>query len=215
MITITINGQQYSHNATPAEEAALDAVWSARMGDLPPGEGQDSDTPISERPGYHATPAAYLQWAIAHSYTDGMDVAAVMAGALASWAGNPVEPSPDVPLSGEQLKTTLIAYAAEKRWRVATAGVIINGIPIPSDDTADARVRHAMADLADGVQTKPLTFVVGDIVVAANAAMFSAIRAAISQRWQTCYAVQGALVEGINDGTITSREQIDAANWPA
>ena len=169
----------------------------------------------SERPGYHETPTAYLQWAIEHSYTDGMDVAAVMAGALASWAGNPPESSPDVPLTGEQLKTALIAYAAEKRWRVATAGVVVNGVSIPSDDTADGRVRHALADLADGVQVEPLTFVVGGTGVAADAALFTAIRTAISQRWQSCYAVQGALVQGINAGTITSKEQIDAANWPA
>lgn len=209
MITITINGQQYSHNASPAEEAALDAVWSARMADLPPGEGQDADTPAAERPGYHATPTVYLQWAIEHSYTEGMDVAAVMAGALASWAGNPVEPSPDVPLSPEQEKQRLRAYAINKRWRVEIGGTTVNSIPVPTDDRAKLLLLGAANSMADG-SSAPLV-INGVNYGTLTKAQFQAINTAIVAHVQNTVTTLASVLASIDSGTITTTTQIDEA----
>lgn len=208
-ITITINGQDYSHDASPAEVAALDAVWSARMADLPPGDGQTAETPASERPGYHATPAAYLQWAIGHTYSNGMDVAATMASALAGWAGTPVEPSPDVPLSPEQIKAKLRAYAIDKRWRVETGGTTVNSIPVPTDDRAKLLLLGAANSMADG-SSAPLV-INGVNYGTLTKAQFQAINTAIVAHVQNTFTTLASVLASIDAESITTTEAIDGA----
>lgn len=114
----------------------------------------------------------------------------------------------------------LIARAAEKRWEVGSGGVTVTlpgggSLAIPSDDTAYGRLKGAAQDLAAGIITEPLTIVIGALVMTVDQATATALYGAISQHWQACFAVQGAVVTAINAGTITTFAEIEAAAWPS
>ncbi len=109
----------------------------------------------------------------------------------------------------------LAAYAADKRWKVASGGLAVTvpglgTMTLPSDDVAYSRLKGAAQDMAAGIIAEPITIVIGQTAFAANQATAEALYAAISRHWQACYAVQGAVVAAIQSGTITATTQIDA-----
>ena len=59
-LSITLDGQSYTAEGTDLRNAALGLTRSKVMAQLPPGEGQDGDTPITDRPGYIASDTDYL-----------------------------------------------------------------------------------------------------------------------------------------------------------
>lgn len=134
---------------------------------------------------------------------------------LGTPAGSETQPAPPPPTAEE-----LAAYAADKRWQIASGGITVplpggGLLPIPSDDIAYGRLKGAAEDLAKGIITEPITIVLGLTVLTASRQIAEALYAAISQHWQACYGAQGTVVDGINAGTITTFAQIDAAPWPS
>lgn len=112
-------------------------------------------------------------------------------------------------------KERLAAYAADKRWQVMVAGLTVNGVQIPGDDTATTRLKAARDLLRDNAITEPVTVVIGLAAFSATEAELTAIINALAVRQQAAFAVQGAVVADINAGTITTCEQIDEQSWPA
>lgn len=110
----------------------------------------------------------------------------------------------------------LISYAAAKRWAKASGGVSVvlpggGAMTLPSDDVAYGRLKGAAQDIAAGIISEPIAVVIGPAVIEATGALVTALYAAISQHWQSCYATQGQVVAGILAGTITTVSQVDAA----
>jgi hypothetical protein len=114
----------------------------------------------------------------------------------------------------------LAAYAADKRWRVMCDGIVINGVRIPGDDTADSRLRRARASILDGTITEPIQVTIGLVTFPATGAQLTAIIDAMALRNQAAFAVQAAIVAAIIGGTVTNKEQIEnptlagIAAWP-
>lgn len=212
-ITITIGGSPHSVEATPEQVAALGATrvtYNERVTELDAGKPEEAQRPT------FSDPTEFLKEQVLDRLAQHPDEVPtdIMARALANWAGVPVPEPVAADLSPEARRTRLVALAAEKRWQVATAGVTVNDVHVPSDDPSSTRIRSTIRDIDEGIISEPVTFVVGDVVVPATRTLLQAMRVAISARWQSAYAVQGELVSGILADTITEDSQVMSASWP-
>ena len=104
----------------------------------------------------------------------------------------------------------LAAYAAERRWHVMMAGVTVNGLQIPGDDTSQTRLTLARARLRAMETTEPISFTLGLVTVPLTLAILDQIVPALATMTQAAFDKQSAAVAGINAGTITTMAQIDA-----
>lgn len=105
----------------------------------------------------------------------------------------------------------LRAIAADKRWRVETGGITVNGLSVPSDDRAKLLLLGASTSMAD---TDTAPFVTSAGAVSLTGAQFKALYAAIIAHVQACFAVQQTALAAITAGTITTPAEIDALAWP-
>lgn len=106
----------------------------------------------------------------------------------------------------------LAAYAAKRRWDLMAAGMEINGVQIPGDDTAQQRLKAARDYLAEGAIDEPIDIVIGMTVMLATQAQLTAIITALAQYTQSLFSKQAAAVAGITaePPTITDRAGVDA-----
>lgn len=102
-------------------------------------------------------------------------------------------------------------YAADKRWRVETGGIVVGGVPVPTDDRAKVLLMGAASMMAD-VDTAP--YVSGTTAVTLTGAQFKGLYAALTAHAQAAFAVQTEVLAAIDAGTITTTAEIDAAAWP-
>lgn len=113
----------------------------------------------------------------------------------------------NAPASADDLK----AFAADKRWRVETGGIVRMGLTVPTDDRAKLLLLGASSEMADE-DTAP--FNVGTASVVINGAQFKALYGAVVAHVQACMARQTEIMAAIDAGTITTTAQIEAASWP-
>ena len=105
----------------------------------------------------------------------------------------------------------LAAYAADLRWRMMEAGVVVSGVTLAATDAVILRLKTT-ADLIDsGVLAAPVSLVIGLVTLQADVATLRALAGACAQRMQDLFARQSNVVAGINAGSITNAVQIDAA----
>lgn len=116
--------------------------------------------------------------------------------------------SAPLPLTANDLK----AYAADKRWRVETGGIVRMGLTVPTDDRAKLLLLGASSGMGDD-ETAPFNVGTGSVVI--NGAQFKALYAAVFAHVQACMARQTEIMAVIDAGTITTTAQIEAASWPA
>lgn len=111
-------------------------------------------------------------------------------------------------------KDRLLAYAAEKRWRVETGGITAGGVMVATDDRSKSLVMGARmaADRDPNFTTrfKP----VGGGFVTVDAPAIIAISDALLAHVAACFAIEAQVVADIDAGTITTTAEIDAADWP-
>lgn len=151
------------------------------------------------------TPSEAFHPSIAETFVpcpDGVEIGFVFDGSDFA----PVSPE-------EPSQADLRAYAAQKRWLVEVAGTFVGGIPVATDDRSKIMIMGARmkADTDPGFTTNwkaPGGFQTLD------AAAIIAISDAVSAHVDACFAAEAELLEGIEGGTVTTREEIDAANWP-
>lgn len=105
----------------------------------------------------------------------------------------------------------LVAFIAEKRWRVETGGVPFGGMILPSDDRAKMLIMGAAGAMANG-DSAP--FVMGGTIVTLTGAQFKAAHAAIVAHVQACFTKQAQLLAERSAGSITTVEQVELAAWP-
>ena len=209
---ITINGQSYTHDASPEQIAGLGQARSNVMSQLQPGEGQTADTPLAERPGYIGDDTAWLQatvqaWATREN-ADAAAIQACMERCLVSWSGVPApEAPPPEPLSPEAEKARLVAYASNKRWQVEVGGLSLGGVNVPTDDRAKLLLLGSSQSMADG-SSAPLV-IAGVNYGSKTKAEFQAINAAVVAHVQSTFPKLATAIAGIAAGTITTTTQID------
>jgi hypothetical protein len=129
----------------------------------------------------------------------------------------------------EQLLTDLAAdsdqsidlgiYAANKRYAVETAGITIGGSTIATDRESQAMITGAynylQANPAESVQFKTKNGFV-DL----DATAMTVIATAVGAHVQACFAREAAVAAAIDDETVTTTAEIDAAfadvtaEWP-
>lgn len=216
MITIRVGDADYTYDATAGDIAGLGIARARSLSALPPGDGQDSNTPISERPGYIAEDEVYLQatvqsWATANN-ADSAAIQACMERCIRSWSADaplPPEDAPAEPLSPEAAKAALVVYALNRRWMKEVGGVTINGIRVPTDDRAKLLLLGAAQSMADG-SSAPLV-VSGVNYGLMSKPQFQAINSAVVAHVQSTFPTLAAVLTDIASGTITSTTAIDGA----
>lgn len=114
-------------------------------------------------------------------------------------------------ISYGDLKTDLKAYAADRRWRKEVGGVIVNGIPIATDDRSKQMIMGArLAAAADSGFTTP--WVAADNSVhTLTAAEVIAISNAVLEHVATCFATFATVAAKIDSEEIAGAAQVDAA----
>lgn len=136
-------------------------------------------------------------------------VTAVEEGGI--WSLVPIVP----PEPGSEQKTAaLLAFARDLRWRIETGGVLVGGVPVATDDRSKTMILgsrvaamanpawSAIWDGADG----------GSYPI--DAPTMIAISDAVQAHINAAFAVFDTVKVEISAGTITTREQVEAAAWP-
>jgi hypothetical protein len=172
-----------------------------------------------------------LRYADAGSTIVDMDVAGVIEGETIPFTYHPDDAAPlsvaiKVMLAGGSYDIAayvvlaptadeLIAYANAKQWAVATGGrmVNVNGSQIAFATTMDSmelmsgkvqRLDQPEPPATVNWQTGPTTF------TAIDAATFRTIATELADFFQATFDALPGIFDGINGGTITTTEQIDA-----
>lgn len=124
-----------------------------------------------------------------------------------------VDGQPVVVPKSDVLTARLAAYAADKRWRIETGGIVVNGAAIDTSRDSQAMISGAFA-YSQANPDKLIKFKAATGWTTLDAATVAAIATAVGDHVQACFAVEEEVAAAIEAGTITSIEQIDAADWP-
>lgn len=117
----------------------------------------------------------------------------------------PLSPSP------AEVKDTLRAYARERRWQAEIAGIIIAGVPVSTDDRSKMMIIGArMAAEADPDWATVWQGADGGSYPLDATAMI-AISDAVQAYVNTTFATLATVLNDIDAGDITTREEIDSA----
>ncbi len=112
-------------------------------------------------------------------------------------------------------KDRLNAYLSDKRWQLETGGYSWNGHLVATDRDSRSIIGQERQAITLGERADPDGFKMGGVLVMVSNADFIVMSNAVRAFVRACFAVEGVLAAGINAGTITSIEEIDAAAWPA
>jgi hypothetical protein len=107
----------------------------------------------------------------------------------------------------------LLAEAAAVRWQKETAGIQVAGATIATDRESQQLIAGALA-LAQQDPARTLQFKAVSGWVTLSAAEVTAIAIAVGDHVQACFAIEADVAGGVAAGTITTFEQILAADWP-
>lgn len=208
---ITISGQIHNYDASPGEIAGLGLARAHVMDALPPGKGQDNDTPLSERPGYVGDDIAYLEGIVqAHCERTGEDPLAVMTRCLRSWSTDgPPEPELE-PLSPEAQRAALVSYAAQRRWQKETGGCSWGLHQVRTDRDSQAKLIAEFVAIQAGVRPDPSPWKFADGFALVSNMDMGAVILAVRAHIAAVFAKEAEIVSGIEAGTITDTATIDA-----
>lgn len=119
------------------------------------------------------------------------------------------EVEPDPPTRAE-----LLAYAAEKRWRIETGGITVAGASIDTSRDSQAMITGAYA-FSQANPEDPIKYKAASGWVTLDAATMAAIATAVGSHVQASFAAEEAVDAAILAGTITTVAGVDAADWPS
>lgn len=126
------------------------------------------------------------------------------------------ERAPETEPEPEPQPIDLVAYAADKRWRVETGGITVDGaLPVATDDRSKIMIIGARvkADNDPGFTTQ-WKLPDGRFTTITSAAIIS-ISNAVLAHVDACFAAEDRVLADIANGTITTVDEIEAADWPA
>jgi len=108
----------------------------------------------------------------------------------------------------------LSAYAADKRWRVETGGIVVSGAPIATDDRSKTMLMGARIK-ADADPQYSVGWKTDAGFVSLTAAQIVGISDAVLAHVDACFAAEATVRAGIETGDIQTIAEIDAFAWPA
>lgn len=123
-----------------------------------------------------------------------------------------VEKQPDPP--PVEPEKTLAEWAAHYRWQKETGGVDVGGVPILTDDRSKLLITGLrLAANSDPEYTARFKMTNGSFAEL-DAISITAISNAVAAHVTACFDLEVDAIEGITAGTITTREQVEAAFFP-
>ena len=158
---------------------------------------------------------AYVDWAanrVAAPIESEQELAGVLIAngtRLPPWllaAPSFIQPTPDT-YSKDQLK----AYSADARWRKNSGGIVVNGIPFPTDSLALGALNSAFIYTTDKQENAFSWKLEDGTFITLDTQGVKDLQNAVSQFGQDCYACEDATVDKIDAGTVTDLAAIDAA----
>lgn len=207
---ITFNGQPYSLTTNDAAQiAGIAAARVLRNTSLP----EDSDDRIEDD-------AAYLEfvfghWAAANPGFTEPQLQSAFASAVASYAGQDIpEPAPE-DISPEAAKAQLLAYAADKRFQVETDGIVVNSFAVATDRPTQNKLAQAVLAYQTGALTGAIDWKGPSAWISLDQATITGLASAVALHVQAAFTAERAVCEAIDVGTITTKAEIDAAEWPS
>jgi hypothetical protein len=106
----------------------------------------------------------------------------------------------------------LAAYAADLRWRREVGGTIWNTWPVHTDRESQAKIDQESKAIDKGLRQDGDGWKFADGVFRAlTNAEFQDLEAAVYRHVKDSYALEAQVLQGIQDGTITSRADVEAA----
>lgn len=105
----------------------------------------------------------------------------------------------------------LIAYAANKRWQKEVGGITVSGIPVATDDRSKLMMTGARVAAAADPEWSTQWAGMDGSIYPLTAAQVVAISDAVQAHVNNCFAIFATVKTGIDNSTITSAAQIDAA----
>ncbi|WP_346358091.1 DUF4376 domain-containing protein [Bosea sp. (in: a-proteobacteria)] len=118
-------------------------------------------------------------------------------------------------------KTALVAHLKARRWQAETAGITatIGGEAVRVSTTRGddrAALHQVCTAISGGLRSDGAVFNFADGVSrgVSNAEMQAVVLAALAHV-QACFDLEGTLRAAIEAGILTTKEEIDAASWPA
>lgn len=121
-------------------------------------------------------------------------------------------PQPLEPPSEAEVKAALRTYLADRRWQVEQGGATWSGWPIHTDDRSQGKYLSELQAIALGVRldSDPWKFADGVFRPVSNAE-FTQLAIAAREHVRSVFGIEAFLLTAIEAGTVTTREQVDAA----
>jgi len=107
----------------------------------------------------------------------------------------------------------LAAYAADKRWRIETGGILVGGVPVATDRESQGLIIGAHAYVLANPDVT-INFKAANGFVDLDAATVTAVATAVAAHVQACFAAEAEVAAAIADGRITTIQQVDDWPWP-
>lgn len=127
-----------------------------------------------------------------------------------AWEEQAPEPPPPPP-SKEQLLTA----AAARRFEAEVAGCTWNGFEIHTDRDSQGKLSAQLLAISVGLRPNPSSWKFKNGFASLSNDAMTAVIGAVYAHVATVYAIEEQLAAAINDGSITSFDQINATNWPS
>lgn len=109
----------------------------------------------------------------------------------------------------------LKAYLADKRWQVETGGVTLPGnTVIQTDAASQAKIAQAIQSIDLGITAEPIQWKAASGWLSVTRDDLVAIATAVAAHVQAAFAAEAALSAAIDGGSVTTTDEIDAADWP-
>lgn len=105
----------------------------------------------------------------------------------------------------------LLAYAANKRWQKEVGGITVSGIPVATDDRSKLMMTGARVAAAADPEWSTQWAGMDGSIYPLTAAQVVAISDAVQSHVNNCFAIFATVKAGIDNSTIISAAQIDAA----
>jgi len=114
------------------------------------------------------------------------------------------------------LPVDLVGYAADKRFRVETGGIVVNGATIQTDRASQAMITGAVTLLNSDADLAQVDFKASGGWVSLDRQTMLVIGKAVGRHVQGCFSVERLFDADIAAGTITAAAQIESdSRWPA
>jgi len=107
---------------------------------------------------------------------------------------------------------SLTTYTASKRWQKEQGGITLSfGMPIKTDDRAQAKITGVYAAQRVNPAVSTPWHAADGTVHDLTAAQMDAMNNELLTHINNCFSISADVLAGIEDGSITTLEQIDAA----